>query len=756
MFEITTKQRKEFLLLKQDGKAYRDGIYDFTFEDRYHIYHYKVGNELRYVALDNTTGYGSEVYRSKNTVKSCQYKLLIPNILYSVKYTGDKRYLGEYKISPTDYIDMIFRSIMPQYGYNVREEQIKMSKQMFEGLTGKTVTLCEAEVGTGKTMAYLVAALTACKYDDNYSKMKRPITISTSSIELQHTIINKEIPALSKMMMEYGLLSAPLKAVLRKGKEHYFCVQRYDDFMKSIAKYPEKYSKTIDALNKWNLPNNGFDLDRVPKLASWLKSRICVKGSCRNCPRQDCRYLRFMSQANKLGSADIQVTNHNLLLTSQMLKKDGNGDSILQKSNFCIIDEAHKLRETASSVFGASIEIGEVGNYFNSIKYDVDAKKLQRCCVKANHLNKTLYSLAMSKDNTISNDESDRINFTYTAEFSDTLSDLISTLEQICQITKNIPKYKSLRCTNLIASFKKFLEPQKILYWIDIDESTKTVSLCCEPKTLEHNMREYLWQEPDTHYVLTSGTMKDDRGFHYFKNEIGIGNYLPKSKQSECSCDSPFDYANHTRLYISENVGFPDNQEDEYIDSLVDEIQKLIQATHGHTAVLFTSYKVLSTVYDLIAPKINMYPLFRMSKSNKNAIGDFKKSMNGILFASGSMWEGVDCIGDILSSVIIVKLPFPLRTRVLEQKKESCNTIREFIHTYAVPQMLIKLRQGAGRLIRCETDTGVLSILDARAGKTGSYRERVLSALEKYPLVNSVEEVARFVSEVKPSDYFKD
>ena len=128
------------------------------------------------------------------------------------------------------------------------------------------------------------------------------------------------------------------------------------------------------------------------------------------------------------------------------------------------------------------------------------------------------------------------------------------------------------------------------------------------------------------------------------------------------------------------------------------EIVELIRTTHGHTAVLFTSYKALNAVYDIVAKEITEYPLIKMSRSNKNAIAQFKESGNGVLFASGSMWEGVDCAGDILSSVIIVRLPFPLRTQAMEFKKKSCSSMQEFVQKFAVPQMIIKLRQGAGRL----------------------------------------------------------
>lgn len=171
--------------------------------------------------------------------------------------------------------------------------------------------------------------------------------------------------------------------------------------------------------------------------------------------------------------------------------------------------------------------------------------------------------------------------------------------------------------------------------------------------------------------------------------------------------------------------------------------------------MLFTSYHTLRSVYDILATKNLLYPLIQMTRTNKNAIDEFKRSGNGVLFASGTMWEGVNCVGDILSSVIIVKLPFPLRTELLEQKKKECDSVPEFVQRYAVPQMVIKLRQGAGRLIRSETDTGVIAILDSRAAKGNRHRNRVLKALNKYPLVNTIEEIEAFIRSVKPDEYWQ-
>lgn len=248
--------------------------------------------------------------------------------------------------------------------------------------------------------------------------------------------------------------------------------------------------------------------------------------------------------------------------------------------------------------------------------------------------------------------------------------------------------------------------------------------------------------------------MCDDTGFAYFKDENGINNNVSQCSITETTCASPFDYKNHSRLYISDRVCHPDTDMEKYLCEVSDEIERLIRATCGHTAILFTSYKVLAEVYNMLKTRITEYPLICMSKSNRSAIRQFKESTNGVLFASGSMWEGVDCAGDILSSVIIVRLPFPLRTEALEQKKDKSDSIQTFIQRYAVPQMIIKLRQGAGRLIRNEMDTGVISILDARAAVGGAHRKRVLNAMAKYPLVSSVEEISAFIHQVKSDDYF--
>ena len=368
MFEIQKNDFMSFRMMPDRMKADSSGIYDFTFEGRYIIYHYRHQVMNHYIALDKTTGFGSSVMMTRERMDDHNYPMMIPAILYAIKYTGDRRMnMGE-QIQRGNWIDMIFHCLLPQIGFSVREDQVRMANVMYNGLVGKKVTLCEAGVGTGKTMAYLAAAFVASRMDGTYRYAANPITISTSSIDLQREIIEKEIPRLSQVLQNAGILDRPLRAILRKGKEHYFCLRRYHDYVNGLMDAGEQYSDTLCLLDMLNLPVRGFDLDTV-QLPSYVKAKICANGSCRQCGyRNQCRYAQFLKQASATRKFDFQITNHNLLLTSQRLK-NSTGHGVLLDSNYYIIDEAHQLLEAANSVYGAEIMQNTIPDLLDSVKY---------------------------------------------------------------------------------------------------------------------------------------------------------------------------------------------------------------------------------------------------------------------------------------------------------------------------------------------------------------------------------------------------
>ena len=755
MFEITYNDNEIFENYQACQKAYKTGLYDFTFEDRFIIYHTKLRNQLDYLAIDKLTGKSSHVTTRHldDVIEKAEYISMLRDILYSIKYTGDMRYRTIANEDPYELIETIFRVILPANGYVIREEQIKLSKTMFKGFTEKQVAICEAEVGTGKTLAYLVAAFVAKIYYERDHKTVCPVTISTATVELQRSLVEREIPHLSSLLEEYRIITRPFITTLRKGKEHYLCPVRLEALEKDLKTNPEKHRDLLELLRTIRIKRSCIDLDKYAIRGS-VKNRICVKGSCSRCKRQeDCCYNKMIRISSSSSLIDFQVTNHNMYLMSQKSRKS-NAKGLLQKSCFVVVDEAHRIKEVAEDVFGESLCEKDVSTYVTGIKtYVADksfSEEYNRLISRLLRENREMFSILRCEH---ANMETDR---DQNAVIN--LSEMV--IEKLCKmlnLVQEIELHKSKNRRGIIISGSRLAETLKLLIktnknitWINKDENDVMYLSCC-PRNIDKILWEKVW-DCDCSHVLTSGTMSDGNDFEYFKKENGLDKALPRLV-IESSTSSPFDYENNTRLYLPENMPMPVECGKEYIEKISDEILNIIKATNGHTAILFTSYKVLQDVYRTLEGQLSDYQVFGMTRGNKRAIADFKKSKNGVLFASGSMWEGVDCVGDCLSSVIIVRLPFPLRGAITETKKKEYTSVQHFVDEYCVPSMLIKLRQGVGRLIRSETDTGLVSILDPRVTCKG-YSDKVLYALEKYPVIDSIEEVESFFRDVKSEKYF--
>ena len=756
MFEITFCDADKLQNFKNQRKIYRDAEYDFTFENRFLVYHCNLANTLGYIAFDIHTELGSVIVRQKSFIplRKHEYRTLIPHILSSIKYTGDTRYRGVFAERPLDVIDSIFRVVLPEYGYNVREEQIVLAKNMYKGLVNKTVSVCEAEVGTGKTLAYLIASFVAQNTDQQIYGEQRPITITTSSIELQKALVEKEIPRLSKMLQDFSLIKRPLVCILRKGKEHYFCRRRYEDLLKNLRMNSEKHSALLATLEVPEFANTLFDLDAI-NLRPSLKSKLCVKGSCRKCRfGADCLYRSFVERTCRRTDVDFQVTNHNLYLTSEKMRTES-AKRLLKPSHYVIVDEAHKLRDAAQEVFGASLCENDIPVYVNIVKhlgYKDTFELYQESLKQLLDLNQALFKKVGHMIDSADKDEESGTLIELENKDKTTISRLLTLLDYAEKTRRRISGELEGRGRELQQVLRSFERTNNICVWVESDENGK-VYLCNSVRNIGEVLRSTLWKNQTSH-VLTSGTMSDGTDFTYFDQENGLQR-INKHLLQHSTTESPFRYEQIARLYLPENMPMPDNDSKEYIDAIAAQIIRLVEATHGHTAILFTSYKVLAAVYELTKEQLSQYELFRMTRKNNTVISEFKKSKNGILFASGSMWEGVDCVGDCLSSVIIVRLPFPMRSAMMEQKKRECGDPRRFVREFALPEMLIKLRQGVGRLIRSERDTGLVTILDPRASE-GAYADKVQSVLKKYPRVYSVDEIKEYFRAVKPTEYFVD
>jgi Rad3-related DNA helicase len=290
----------------------------------------------------------------------------------------------------------------------------------------------------------------------------------------------------------------------------------------------------------------------------------------------------------------------------------------------------------------------------------------------------------------------------------------------------------------------------ELICWLEADKGESR--LCAIPKDLGARLFKDQWGKGIS-TILTSGTLSAAGDFSHIKRTLGLDKL--GSRITETSKPSPFDYRENVRLYISESVPFPDKKNKAYTASLTDEIEKLLHTSNGHAAVLFTSYDSLGRVYAELAQRSLPFPMFKLEKSTSNAIERFKQSENGVLFASGALWEGIDIPGDSLSMLIIAKLPFQVPDPIAEYERTQHPNFGAYLGCVVVPEMIIKLKQGFGRLIRMVTDTGVVAILDSRAGLCGAYRARILNALPDCLVVRYISELETFLRSKKPPEYWR-
>lgn len=250
--------------------------------------------------------------------------------------------------------------------------------------------------------------------------------------------------------------------------------------------------------------------------------------------------------------------------------------------------------------------------------------------------------------------------------------------------------------------------------------------------------------------ILTSGTLKAGESFQRSEQLNGLEDV---GRVREYQADSPFDYDENCLLYMPRRKRKVYDSYHGEIRFLSEQIRKLVCSTFGHTLVLFTSYSMMGNVYRELRGNLP-FPLLKVWKDSQSVIREFKAQKNCVLFAAGSCWEGVDFPGDVVSSLIIVRLPFAVPDPVREAERERYQTLKEYIQKIIVPDMQIKLRQGFGRAIRTETDTCVVSILDSRAGRGGKYHKEVIDALPVCQITDRMADVENFIRNRKRIEYY--
>ena len=624
--------------------------------------------------------------------------------------------------------EQIFREILPRHGMAVREEQIALCHEVLDTLYNKEISLCEAGVGIGKTLAYLVACILWQMHRP--SQLKMPVAISTSSVALQDAILNEYLPDLSAVLLSEGIITAPITAVVRKGKERFACDARLAERQ---AKAISKGSRQKGSLR---MAENVFDLDHIPGLSRYDRCRICVPQSCpRDCfLHLDCRYQQYLRDSRK---PDIQICNHNYLLANASHRLEER-PLLLRQYQALVVDEAHKLPDAARQMYTETLsaqDMDDLCSLLQQAHFKGLSKRLRTAFLTLSI--SCTPSFAMTKRKI-------SIPFSLTPFRQAAIADCINLLQYIGS-QPDMPHYLQYRLAETESLLRLFLldVPTRILY-LEFSADDQ-LTFCAASNRVPQLLRSALWntREPT---ILTSGTLTAAGDFDHTEQLLGLAAYAPLR---HFRAESPFNYRKKCLLYIPARraAAVPENQ------YLADQIVRLTAACHGHALVLFTSYRQMRNVYDALVGRLT-FPVFQAGRGQNRSIQQFRQSGNGVLFAAGSCWEGIDFPGDMVSLLIIAKLPFPIPDPISDYERQQYPNLRDYINAEVIPEMQKKLRQGFGRAIRTEQDSCVVAILDERAGIGGKYHDAALAAMPSCPTTEKIEDVQQFIREQKRPDYF--
>ena len=624
--------------------------------------------------------------------------------------------------------EQIFREILPRHGMAVREEQIALCHEVLDTLYNKEISLCEAGVGIGKTLAYLVACILWQMHRP--SQLKMPVAISTSSVALQDAILNEYLPDLSAVLLAEGIITKPITAVVRKGKERFVCDARLAERQ---AKAISKGSRQKGSLR---MAENVLDLDHIPGLSRYDRCRICVPQSCpRDCfLHLDCRYQQYLRDSRK---SDIQICNHNYLLANASHRLEER-PLLLRQYQALVVDEAHKLPDAARQMYTETLsaqDMDDLCSLLQQAHFKGLSKRLRTVFLTLSISGAPSFAMAKRKIS---------IPFSLTPFRQAAIADCINLLQYISS-QPDMPHYLQYRLAETESLLRLFLldVPTRILY-LEFSADGQ-LTFCAASNRVPQLLRSALWntREPT---ILTSGTLTAAGDFDHTEQLLGLEAYAPLR---HFRAESPFNYRKKCLLYIPARraAAVPENQ------YLADQIVQLTAACHGHALVLFTSYRQMRNVYDALGGRLAL-PVFQVGRGQNRSIQQFKQSGNGVLFAAGSCWEGIDFPGDMVSLLIIAKLPFPIPDPVSNYERQQYPNLRDYINAEIIPEMQKKLRQGFGRAIRTEQDSCVVAILDERAGIGGRYHDAALAALPTCPTTEKIEDVQQFIREQKRPDYF--
>ena len=619
--------------------------------------------------------------------------------------------------------------------FRVREGQLEMARAVADAIEGKSVLIAEAGTGTGKTFAYLVPALLS----------GGKVIISTGTKTLQDQLFNRDIPTVR------AALKAPVTVALLKGRANYVCHYHLNQALNEgrfASREDAAYLPLIARFARTSSSGDKGGLGDVPENAGvWLH----VTSTRENCLGQECPNYQecFVMKARKEAQqAEVVVVNHHLFFADVMLRDEGVAE-LLPACNTVVFDEAHQLPETASLFFGESISTGQILELTRDSRTEalVNAREFATLPEAAAALDKAARDLRLTvkEDNARLSQQS----LQDTSGFNMTIDGLCEKLNALAELLAS----QAERGEGLRNCWQRALELlEKIRRWRDAGTGqvrwaevfNQALQLNSTPLSIAEIFRKQIEGNARA-LIFTSATLSVNKDFSHYQNEMGLHD------AAAASWDSPFDYSRQALLYVPEDL--PDPNSSGHTSVVVAAALPLIMASQGRAFLLFTSLRAMKEGHMLLKRLFGEqqldFPLLAQGDGSRSELLErFRKLGNAVLVGSHSFWEGVDVRGPALSLVVIDKLPFaPPDDPVLAARIEALNRAgRNAFMEYQLPQAVITLKQGAGRLIRDETDHGVLMICDPRL-LSKSYGRRIWQCLPPMRRTRDSAEAVNFLKE---------
>ncbi|GAC1460043.1 MAG: hypothetical protein PVS3B3_08050 [Ktedonobacteraceae bacterium] len=637
-------------------------------------------------------------------------------------------------------------------GYEERPAQVEMAMVVARALNENVPALVEASTGTGKSLAYLVPAVRSGKV----------AIISTANKALQEQLFYKDIPFVQKHIQDFG-------AALVKGVGNYVCIDRLENERTGIQYYAKNtdFKRLVDITND---PDSDFmgDFETLGfQLPNDIRSKVATDSD--QCAWSKCGYFSdcYVRQMREQAAlAQVIVVNHTLLLLDAAI-----GGFLLPERDVIILDEAHHLEEEATRSFTITIGPTQIQTLLNqrTLRNHSQLSLQHDAMEQSTHTWERLAQVANPGFK-------GRVNLEAPLEeglkLATVISDLADSLRK--QRPKDLPEkegqlYDKLlkRTQNLgenIRTVFSVAQPTKFVYYVERIQTSGPrggiqLQVSAAPLDVTGWLQEKLFKKCNV--ICTSATLAtigpnpmhpEEKGpnFGYFRKRVGLEQTDEPDEVLERILPLSFDYESNALLYMPRDLPEPTYGagSDDYMKAIAREMYKLVKASHGRAFLLFSSKRMLERAYELMEPHLP-YPLLKQGDMTRLELTRrFREEEGSVLFGLKSFWEGVDIAGDALSLVVIDKLPFdppddPVHeARVAQMKAAGEN----WFGTYVLPQAVLRLKQGLGRLLRSREDRGVMAILDTRLHTKG-YGKMVLNALPPARRTSSIRDVEHFFAE---------